>query len=93
MTQTEVFSVPSIVDKVKQRIAVARERRPLLDHVVRTVEHYGNVKGNIQAGAITYFGFISFFPILALAFAVVGFVARVYDGAESDLVEAIVRQD
>jgi membrane protein len=81
--------VPSIVDKVKQRIAVARERRPLLDHVVRTVEHYGNVKGNIQAGAITYFAFISFFPIVALAFAVIGFVARVYDGAESDLVDAI----
>ncbi len=78
-----------MVDKVKQRVADARERRPLLDQVVRMVEHYGSVKGNIQAGAITYFGFISFFPILALAFAVVGFVARVYDGAESDLVEAI----
>ena len=81
--------MPAIVDKVKQRIAVARERRPLLDHVVRTVEHYGNVKGNIQAGAITYFAFISFFPIVALAFAVIGFVARVYDGAEGDLVDAI----
>jgi membrane protein len=81
--------VPSIVDKVKQRIADARERRPLLDQVVRMVEHYGAVRGNIQAGAVTYFAFISFFPILALAFAVIGFVARVYDGAETDLVDAI----
>jgi membrane protein len=47
------------------------------------------VKGSIQAGAVTYFAFISFFPILALAFAVIGFLARVYDGAESDLVDAV----
>ena len=31
------------------------------------VEHYGTVKGNLQAGAVTYFAFLSFFPILALA--------------------------
>jgi len=78
-----------MVDKIKQRVADARQRRPWLDQVVRTVEHYGAVKGNIQAGAVTYFAFISFFPILALAFAVIGFVARVYDGAEQDLVDAI----
>ena len=81
--------MPSVIDKVKQRVADARERRPLLDQVVRTVEHYGKVKGNIQAGAVTYFAFISFFPILALAFAIIGFVARLYDGAESDLVDAV----
>ncbi|WP_182481112.1 YihY/virulence factor BrkB family protein [Nocardioides immobilis] len=81
--------MPSIVDKVKQRVTDARKHRPWLDQVVRTVEHYGVVKGNIQAGAVTYFAFISFFPILALAFAVIGFVARVYDGAERDLVDAI----
>ena len=68
--------MPSIVDRVKQRIAAARERRPLLDQVVRTVEHYGAVNGNIQAGAVTYFAFISFFPVLGRAFAVVGVAAR-----------------
>ncbi|KAA1428017.1 YihY/virulence factor BrkB family protein [Nocardioides antri] len=78
-----------MVDRIKRRLADARERRPLLDQLVRTVEHYSEVKGNIQAGAVTYFAFISFFPILALAFAVIGFVARVYDGAESDLVDAV----
>ncbi|WP_183095780.1 YihY/virulence factor BrkB family protein [Nocardioides stalactiti] len=81
--------MPKLVDRVKARLARARERRPLLDQAVRTVEHYGQVKGSIQAGAVTYFGFISFFPILALAFAVVGFVARGYPDAEDDLVSAI----
>ena len=35
-------------------------------------EHYGAVKAGQQAGAVTYFAFLSFFPILALAFSVVG---------------------
>jgi membrane protein len=81
--------VPSIIGRIKQRIAVARERRPFLDQVVRTVEHYGAVKGNIEAGAVTYFAFISFFPVLALAFAVIGFVARIYPDAETNLIDAI----
>ena len=41
-------------------------------------QHYGAVKAGQQAGAVTYFGFLSFFPILALAFFVVGYVAQVY---------------
>ncbi len=74
---------------LKERFAGARERHPLLDHAVRTVEHYNGVNGNLQAGAVTYFGFISFFPVLALAFAVIGYVARIYTDAEADLVSAI----
>lgn len=79
----------SLVSRVKDRVHAARERHPLLDQVVRTVEHYGEVKGSIQAGAVTYFAFISFFPVLALAFAVIGYVAHVYPDAKQNLVEAI----
>jgi membrane protein len=42
-----------------------------------------------QAGAVTYFAFLSFFPILALAFFVVGWVSKVYPDAQRDLVKAI----
>jgi membrane protein len=51
--------------------------------------HYGSVKGSQQAGAVTYFAFLSFFPILALAFFVIGYVARVYPDAQLDLKAAI----
>ncbi len=51
--------------------------------------HYGEVNGSAQAGAVTYYGFLSFFPILALAFFVVGYVARVYPAAQDNLVAAI----
>lgn len=74
---------------VKDRLEAFRLRHPKLDHLVRMLQHYGAVKGNNQAGAVTYFGFLSFFPILALAFFLVGYVAQVYPDAREALVEAI----
>ena len=36
---------------------------------------------------MTYFAFLSFFPILALAFFVVGYIAQVYPDAQNNLVD------
>jgi membrane protein len=52
-------------------------------------EHYSSVNASQQAGAVTYFAFLSFFPVLALSFFVVGWIARVYPGARGDLRDAI----
>lgn len=52
-------------------------------------EHYGAVKAGQQAGAVTYFAFLSVFPILALAFFLVGWIAKIYPGARADLIDAI----
>ena len=38
---------------------------------------------------MTYFGFLSVFPVLALAFFVVGWVAKVYPDAQDTLVDLI----
>lgn len=68
-------------------VQALRARHPILDHAIRTIAHYNAVKGNALAGGITYFGFLSFFPIMVLAFAVVGWVAQF---AEGDLVSQMV---
>lgn len=78
----------SIISSAKDRLARLRERRPFVDHLVRTVEHYGKVNGSALAASVTYFAFLSFFPILALAFAIFGQVTKVYDKADSALLEA-----
>ena len=78
----------SVIDSVKQRVSVLRERRPVVDHLVRAVEHYGQVNGSALAAAVTYFAFLSFFPILALAFAIFGQVTKVYEDAQDTLVDA-----
>ena len=55
-----------------------RDRHSVVDHTLNTVTHYGSVNGGAQAGAVTYFGFLSFFPILALGFFFVGLLARTF---------------
>ena len=75
--------------RVRDRVESARGRWPALDHAVRTQEHYTRVNGSGQAGACTYYGFLSFFPILALAFFIVGYIAKVYPQARSNLVKGI----
>lgn len=80
---------PGLLDRVKQRLRDVRERRPFLDHLIRMQEHYGAVTASQQAGAITYFAFLSFFPVLALAVFSVGLLAGVYPDAQDRLVEVI----
>lgn len=79
----------SIVDSLKQRVESVRERRPFVDHVVRLVQHYGSVNGNALAASVTYFAFLSFFPILALSFAIIGQVSKVFPDAQEALLTAI----
>ena len=79
----------SLKERITGRVHELRERRPVVDHAVRMQAHYGGVKAGQQAGAVTYFGFLSVFPILALAFFVVGYVAKVYPQAQDSLVDAI----
>ncbi len=78
----------SVKDQALDTVDDVRRNR-LVAHVLRMVKHYGSHNGNNQSGAVTYFAFLSFFPILALAFFVVGIVSNVYPGAREDLVQAI----
>ena len=53
---------------------VRRERRPLLDHLVRAVQRYQADTGDRLAAAVTYYWFLSLFPIVLLAIALLGYV-------------------
>ncbi|MFT4084053.1 MAG: YihY/virulence factor BrkB family protein [Nocardioides sp.] len=77
------------VATLRARLGEARADHPALDRVIRMQEHYGSVGASQQAGAVTYFGFLSVFPILALALFVVGLISRIYPDADQDLTSAI----
>lgn len=79
----------ALTERLTGRLQAVRQRRPFLDHLVRMQEHYGAVTASQQAGAITYFAFLSFFPVLALAVFCVGLLAGVYPDAQDQLVETI----
>lgn len=74
---------------LKERLASARERSPLLDHVVSTITHFNAAGGSQSAGAVTYFGFLSVFPVLAISFFTIGYVAKVWPDARDQLITAI----
>ena len=51
----------------------------------RAWSRYGDVRGNVLAGGISYFAFFSIFPAVALAFTVFGFVLQ----DRPDLLQAV----
>ncbi len=67
----------------------ARRRRPAFDHLVRAYERFSDQQGNQLAASVTYYGFLSFFPLLALAFAVAGYLAAVNVEARQYMEQAV----
>jgi membrane protein len=77
--------MPSTKRRVTAKLERFRGRHHKLDHVIHMVTHYSSVGGNAQAGAVTFFGFLSVFPILALGFFAVGMLAQVYPDLKADI--------
>jgi membrane protein len=67
-------------------LAKLREKRPALDHLIRAFGRYSADAGDRQAASVTFFGFLSFFPILALATTVLSYVLG------PDAVDTVVEQ-
>lgn len=87
------------VAQVKRTAERVEQRAPFVAHTIAMVQHYGRSDGLVLAGGVTYFAYLSFFPVIALAFGVVGLVADVFprarDALSSGLVDAfpgIVRE-
>jgi membrane protein len=80
-----------IKDRLRAVFARARARFGLLDHLVRAVEHYSAVLGSQLAAAVTYFAFLSFFPLVALCFAAVGFGVSFIPGVEQAVTSALTQ--
>ncbi|MDQ1630951.1 MAG: rane protein [Frankiaceae bacterium] len=77
------------IDTVQSGVTTIRERRPFVDHLIRAFGRYQSDAGDRLAASVTYFGFLSFFPLIALAFSVAGFVVDAYPDAQQQLTEQI----
>lgn len=75
------------MDRLKALFATARQRLPLLDHLIRAGGRYQADTGDRLAAAITYFFFLSLFPILLLAISVLGLVYG--DSAQTKVTDAL----
>ena len=73
---------PGLAYRLKARYQQLRDRVPLVDHLARALEHSSAAQASMLSGAVTYFGLLSFFPIVALVYAVLGFVVKSYPDAQ-----------
>ncbi|WP_285507978.1 inner membrane protein YhjD [Actinokineospora sp. NBRC 105648] len=58
----------------ESKLARLRQRRPGIDHLIRAFDAFTERYGNHFAASITYFSVLSLFPLMLIAFAVLGFV-------------------
>ncbi|MGN0062757.1 MAG: YihY/virulence factor BrkB family protein [Nocardioides sp.] len=86
----------STVEEVRERASQARSRaeelrrkHPRLSRVIATGEQFGAAQATQHAGAVTYFGLLSFFPLLAIAFFAVGYISQAYPDAENTLLSVL----
>ncbi|MDP9406349.1 MAG: YihY/virulence factor BrkB family protein, partial [Actinomycetota bacterium] len=79
----------SVTDKAQAASEQVRKRAPWLDHFIRAYQRFTADGGNNLAAAVTYFAFLSIFPLLAIAFAVLGYVVTVYPDAQQQVQSAL----
>ncbi|MFC5747090.1 YihY/virulence factor BrkB family protein [Actinomadura rugatobispora] len=70
-------------------LRAGRARWPWLDHLGRAYGRYQDRRGDRLAAALTCYGFLSFFPLLALAYALLGYLLGVSDEARAYFVQAV----
>jgi membrane protein len=70
-------------------LRAGRARWPWLDHLARAYGRYQDRRGDRLAAALTCYGFLSFFPLLALAYALLGYLLGVSDEARAYFVDAV----
>jgi membrane protein len=66
--------VTRLVNRAFDRIDRLRRRRPWFDHLARAGGRYNRMDGDLMAAGVTYFAFLSLFPMVLLAASIAGLV-------------------
>ena len=81
--------VTRLVAAVMGTVASRRRRWGWFDHLVRAGGRYQRMQGDLMAAGITYFAFLSIFPVVLLAASIVGLVIAGDELLQRQLVEAV----
>ncbi|MGW5412139.1 YhjD/YihY/BrkB family envelope integrity protein [Actinomadura geliboluensis] len=84
--------IESLFGKGKDLLRGARDRSRWFDHQARAFERYQERRGDRLAAALTCYAFLSFFPLLALAYSLLGYVVGVSEQVRDYFVRAIDSQ-
>jgi membrane protein len=69
--------ISSIEEGVKRGLRRGRARWRTVDHLGRAYIRYRDQRGDRWAAALSFYGFLSFFPLVALAYAVTGYAVAI----------------
>ncbi len=81
--------IKALIAWVKALLAALRRRRPLVDHVFQAASRYSGGNGSRLVSTITLPGFLAFFPLVALALSIAGYVAHYDAHAQTQITKAI----
>lgn len=69
------------IERLKAWFDRTRQKHAQLDHLVRAIERFNGGSANRLAAAVTYNAFLAMFPVLLLAFALIGYLVNIYPDA------------
>jgi len=76
------------LDRIRHRLDDAQRRRPATAFPVGVVRKFGDDRGGDLAALVTYYGFLSIFPLLLLFMTLTGFVLHGNPELRQDLVDS-----
>ena len=77
------------IDRLKERADAFQRSNRFAGFVYGVVKKAGDDKGSNLAALITYYGFFSLFPLLLVAFTVLGFVLQGNDSLRADVASTL----
>lgn len=78
-----------MVDRLKERVDAFQRANPVAGFVYGVVKKMGDDKGSQLAALITYYGFFSLFPLLLVAFTILGFVLSGNPDLQADIADSL----
>ncbi|MEI2650764.1 MAG: YhjD/YihY/BrkB family envelope integrity protein [Microthrixaceae bacterium] len=77
------------VDRLKERVDTFQRGNRFAGFVYGVVKKAGDDKGSHLAALITYYGFFSLFPLLLVAFTILGFVLQGNESLRNDVASTL----
>src|SRR5689334_24653017 len=75
-----------------ERLDHFQRRRPGAGFALAVIYKFGDDSGTYLAALLTYYGFVSFFPLLLLFSTILGFVLRGNPGLQQQLLHSALQQ-
>jgi membrane protein len=84
--RARITAIPVAFEATKARL---RARWPFVDHLARAGGRYRRRQGDLMAAGVTYFGFLSLFPLLLLVASIAGLVLSGNSLLQQELYDSI----